>query len=359
MCKKIFHILIFISIPYLLLGQNLKSPAELMQMLNQSSLIYKIVGSTDDLDNESSGYLLSNRISLFKTDANSYIALDYLDVLKFDSLALYYYTLAQDCFAQKSYRQAVGFYKKILEYYPTISQIMAYMGQCYSLLNQNDSALYWYRKSIQNNYYDYLSHWLLSDFYYKNGNIKGAIYEVLLAHILNRNDGAIIKTANKYLNFANYRFISNNVRKPLSIKKSRNDSIIWCYFDFSEHPSWMSYLLYKALWRYEPGYREKMVKESDLPDFLLEEKECVFQMISSYFNIKNSGQEICQGTKDNGLVEKVLEASKSGYLNEMLLYELILPERPELVYYVNYDFLDRMIQYVWNHKVSRQLTALY
>ncbi len=359
MIKAIIFIIIILNCQYPLISQNLKSPAELMQMLNQSTMVYKLISFSKESDIENHRNLLSSRISLFPSDNNLYIALDFIDVLKDDSLAYYYYKKAQENFQHKLYRNSIEYYKKVLKIYPTISQIMAYIGHCYLYLNQQDSAIYWVSRSIQINYYDYFSHWLLSDLLYKVGNIKEAINEGLIAHILNRNDIEIIKSLNKYFNSFNYAFSSDIFRKPLRIEKNSYDSTILCFFDFSEHPSWMSYLLYKALWRYEPGYREKMIAHSKLPDFLLEERECVFQMISAYYNIKNNEHDKNVDIKENELVEQLIDASKNGYLNEMLLYELVLPEHPDFVYYINHDFMKGIIRYIWNYRVTRQLTALY
>ncbi len=356
---QILVYIIFFASAIILYCQPLKSPSELMQILNQSSNVYKIIGFSIANHQQQNKPLLSNNWSLFQSSDERFVTLDFRDVLESDSIMKIYYEIAQEHFRNKMYRESIEKYTYILQAYPHISQIMTYIGHCYSLLNLNDSAIYWYRESIRINYYDYLAHWFLSDTYFKRGNIKSAVYEILLAHILNRNDLRVIKTLNKYLNSINYRFNADYIRKPIKLHK-QNDSLIICYFDFDEHPAWMSYLLYKALWTYESGYREKMSEQSNFPA-LLEEKECVLQMLSSYFNIHNSLQDSDGNlkVKNNDIITGIIDASKSGYLNELLVYDFVLPEHPELVYQLNQEFFERICNYIWKFRITQQLTALH
>ena len=108
---------------------------------------------------------------------------------------------------------------------------------------------------------------------------------------------------------------------------SQEDNNVKIYFN----PDWLGYVLVKALWKYEPGYSEKMFGpgyEYQLVCFL-EEKEAIGSLLAH--------------NKKIGYIEQIID---DGFINEFILYEIVLKKSPNTLLPLQRDLFMRVVNYV-------------
>jgi len=88
----------------------------------------------------------------------------------------------------------------------------------------------------------------------------------------------------------------------------------------STDSKWLGYGLSKALWEFEPGYRQSMGVDSGEIS-TTEYKECLYVMLVSMENSKTNIKKIPQ-------LRILREAALNKHLNEYIMYEVVLPEHP-------------------------------
>jgi hypothetical protein len=127
-------------------------------------------------------------------------------------------------------------------------------------------------KAIEANYFDYMAHWFLGDAYHKAGTTEKAQKEILIANILNRNNPRIQNALGRI--YADSRLTYPEwVFSPRCDLKDLGNNKVSVKYD-QRYPEWLPYSLCKALWQFEPGYRESMLKDSQEHPAMIEEKEC-------------------------------------------------------------------------------------
>jgi tetratricopeptide (TPR) repeat protein len=345
-------------------AQKLNTTAELMHIANSSTLSYKISDFPDVsvmLNNQLP--ILSHGLYLSQTQSGDIILANYQSALRHNPEVFNLFLEAERNFAEKDIQKALDIYLQLIQINTGNSQLMTYIGHCYAMLGDNDLSKQWFENAIKTNYMDYAAHWFLSDIYYRTGDFERALNEITIAHILNRNDSKVMKSIAKYLNFGNYTFMDWKYNKPFNIHRDTTDSnTIWCKIDLTKHPAWMGYMICKALWTFEPGYREKMSEGASLPTVIIEEKECLIQLMVSYVNMLETSNTDSNANlvieKDKN-IENLLEAANSGFFNELIVYEFILTESPQYVFMLNKEFISRLADYFKKFRTKSSITAVY
>lgn len=326
MKKSLFLLCLIISISYSAYAQKLHTPAEIFKIMEASEITYS-------LD-------LFEKITPPKNRDNNLNFNDYYQVVEGKSVKSYKYEeneetqslhkKAELSFIKKDFKEARQMYLKILEIDPNYYTMMTYIGQTYEIERNYNEAMNWFQKSIDNNYIDYMAHWFLADLYFKTGNMDKAIDEITIAKILNRNNPRIeeslkrIYTANK-LKVKEWSF---NPQYEMEI----DDKTV----KISAHKVWLGYALVKALWVYEPGYREGMgVEKGEFST--LEEREGILALSSSLDkkNFKKFPElKAMQLAIDNEMIQ------------EYILYEMLLPDHPYAIRQMNQSTIEAMKNYV-------------
>jgi tetratricopeptide (TPR) repeat protein len=236
------------------------------------------------------------------------------------------YDSANTAFDQDKFDTSMIYYRRILKLYPGYYAFLTYIGDCFYLMQQYDSAVFYLDSAIKANYIDYSAHWFLADTYWKMDRRNDALKEITIAHILNRNHPDIKKGVQKYREGTGRKFDDWVFHPEYTIKKS-NDSV---FVNGTESP-WVLYGLVKALWKYEPGYAEDHVGNiyNDEDYFMTEEIEALSVTLSS--------EEIAD------LIDQVVQKN---YLTEFIFYEIILPETPLVALGMNNKFMESMVEYI-------------
>lgn len=103
---------------------------------------------------------------------------------------------------------------------------------------------------------------------------------------------------------------------------------------------WSGYGMAKALWEFEPGYKESMGIKNNKHS-TIEDRECLVALLVA---LENSKANI---DKDNQL--RILkDAVNNKYLNEYIFYEIFLPENPVIAYQLPEETILRIKDYILN-----------
>lgn len=235
---------------------------------------------------------------------------------------------------------AMLWYKMTLSLDSSLFHVITYIGQLYEKKNDYDNAILWYKKAISKNYIDYMAHWFLADAYMTRNDTKNAVDEIVIARILNRNHPRIKESMSRIFDKDKRNKEDWNFNPQVNITKISDTKI-----NISFDQSWSGYAMAKALWTYEPGYRESMGvpkgKYSIVEDF-----ECLTTMVLE--------QDIEKTKSDNdpqlSILQKVAYTEK---LPEYILYEIVLPQTPNVVYQLSEETILKIKDYVLNKRNTK------
>ena len=323
--KKILQLsFIFILIPIKLFSQEgnnyLLSSAEILKIMNDSKVIYKI-SFLENIDNF--------KFPEYKTISDQYyISMDdestNLLMYELSEEGMDIFNLGEEAYKEKNYDLAISCYKQILltdkDYFKTYT----YIGDMFYMKENYDSAKYYFNLAIEKNFIDYNAHWFLADTYKKNNEIELAVEKITLAHLLNRNHANMFNILKEYRSIDNNEWIEWDI-EPISNTYLQNDSVI-----IETTENWIGYALAEAVWKFEPEFREKLFGVNYDEGSLLYEKEAAG--IVANLNLEG--------------MKKINEIIEEGYFQEMLWYEILSKKYPTAVLFLHKEFLNRIIIYV-------------
>ena len=185
-----FFVLFFISSNVTLYCQKFHTPPEILLLISSSDITYSIDAvDVDDLEYSTYNLELVKHGTYRYKDKSGVIILDnFSNDYASDSDIWEDFNKAEKYFIKGYFSEARKYYKNIHKKIPENSQIITFIGQTYDLDKEYDKAVKWYKKAINANYFDYMAHWFLADVYYTEDKYKKALDEILIAHILNRNN---------------------------------------------------------------------------------------------------------------------------------------------------------------------------
>lgn len=333
MKKLILLFLIFISLPSV--SQDLHTPAEILKILEKSGISYEM-------------NILANPIKCIDKSDNL-VSHDYYRVITDSSIttfkykikpeALPYFEKAEFHFSNKNLDSARIYYEKVLESDPLYYKVMTFIGQMYGSLGNLEKSLEWYKKTIEVNYIDYLAHWLIADIYRMQGDLDNAVNEITIASILNRNNPRLKNLQSEIYKLAKLKTDDWCFNPQVEISSEGNTVKV----SFDE--AWIGYAMPKAIWRYEPGYKESMgVKENQFST--IEDKECLLNLIIALKNSKAN-------TKKYPDITNLKKAIDKGFITEYILYEILLPEHPFTASQFSEETISKIKDYILTVRHSK------
>lgn len=311
----------------LLYSQEIHSINEIIKILENSEITYKLDEATQRIYSPNRDNILNiNNSYRVKTDSGSKTIL-YKESLEVEELM----EEAEDYFKNDKMTEARMAYLKVLDSDPNYFKAMTYIGQTYGIQKELDKAEEWYKKSISNNFIDYMAHWFLADIYRMKGNLDYAVREITIAKILNRNNPRIQKSLDniyklKKLNYSNWVF--NPQCKVDSIDEK---SVV-----IKSDPNWMGYAIVEAVWMYEPGYKESMGFTTGRIS-LLRIKEGLFAL---YVGIDK------KNVKKYPEFQALKMIIENKQMDEFVFYENILPDYPGVAFQLTEDFIGKIADYI-------------
>lgn len=243
---------------------------------------------------------------------------------------------AESFFGSHQYAKARDAYTLALQQDPKLYSAMTYIAQTYGIEKNWDKAELWYKKAIEANYIDFLAHWMLADVYKVKGQKEKALEEISIAKVLNRNNPRL-EALRKEIYGLNGLNIKNWTFNP-QVRISR-DSVTG-NVNMVADSIWAIYASVQAAWLYEPKYKER-AKKSVMPETMF--RECLMGLLPFMENksLKDSVEVLKR-------LDKVLTADK---LEEFIFYEIILPDNPALIFYLDKKQIESLKDYViWANK---------
>jgi tetratricopeptide (TPR) repeat protein len=189
----------------------------------------------------------------------------------------------------------------------------------------------WYRKAIQKNHLDFMARWFLADAMLDAKDPKGALQEITVAHILNRNNPRI-------LNSFNTIYAANKLKTPTWTFNPQYsiDSIGPKKVKVDFDGDWLGYALVKTVWRYEPGYAESM-GGTRTEISTNQEREALLNLM-----LPKDKKEIKKMPELNALQM----AMDKDLINAYIFYEIILPQYPRVASNLEPAFIEEIKEYV-------------
>ena len=319
--NKIIIVLLILLSTTALSQNDLHPPAEIMEIMENSDIIYEI-----SIDSVVVPDLIPSQTQMFQyyqVKDSTGIMLGYYDLS--DSLVALLQTSAE-AKLQDDPIAALELYQKIIEYDSNYNKVYTWIGNTYYMMNQLDSAEYYFKKALRLNPIDYQAHWFLADTYYNLGAHEKARQHILRAHLYNTTYEIIKNRLKEYSAKTVDPWLDWSFTPRYKITESDSMIKIVC------EPEWLAYTLVKAVWKCEPGYAQSMI--GSLYDSLnltsnTEEKEAIANHLTQNDSL--------------ALLENIIA---DGYINEFIYYEIWAPRYPLVLLTLPENQINRIIEYV-------------
>lgn len=331
-------------------SEDILSPEEIIKIMTDSKFRYNIETLNDSIEYNFSNNLTTNHVYQDKSDKNIKLL---FSELSDDEKVIF--EKAENNFQHNMYYQARQYYKELISKNEKLYFINTYIGQSFEAEKKYDDAEDWYRLSINKNYIDYMAHWFLADILILKNQKKEALNEIILAHLLNRNNPRIIKSMKRIFSKNDYSF-DEFVFNP----QYKIDSISSTEYNIKfKNSTWMFYAMTKALRQYEPNYNGS--KQKINLDVINLEKEALLGLIILYKkriedknNAENDNKEDIEDEFNNLNIEavKVTEAFDNNLLGEFILYEIILPNYPNIILTFDDKMIANLVDYFLKNKIK-------
>ena len=310
-------------------SQEIHSPVEIMQILETSDVSYVLHTLETEIETPDRSTLLTTVGYYRKIENDQIQTLEYL--LSEEGYA--HYTKAEELFEAKAYAEAKEMYLKLLETDPNYYTAMTFIGQINGIEGDFETAIEWYKKSIDNNYIDYLAHWFLADAYASLDQPKKALKEITVAQILNRNNLRIQASFKRIYEQNKLKAPDWSFTPQIKLEEGEEGEAN-IYF----HADWLGYSLAKALWKFEPGYSESMgVAPGTLST--IEEREAIASLAITLIDDKKK-------TKKHPEFNALVQAVMGKMSDEFIFYEIILPDYPDVAFQLSEEFIEDIRDYV-------------
>jgi len=329
--KRLISFLLITLIFQIGFGQKLHSPAELLKIMSDSKLSFQIDILKKEIQcSDKSEKLNYHSYYRLSTDSGLYtFTYKIRDDVKpvFDKAEAFFQSGISD--------SAIFYYKETLKADSTLYNVMTYIGQVYGSKKDYQNAIAWYEKAISKNYIDYMAHWFLADTYLDMKDTKNALDEITIAQILNRNNLRIKKSLTYIFEKAKMSTDDWCFNPQVEINKISDTKI-----NISANEKWLAYAMAKAIWNFEPGYKESMgVAPGQYST--IEDKEC---LVSLLIGLENSKTKI----KNDPQLSILKKATEKKYLDEYILYEIVLPENPLVAFQLPEKTILNIKDYILN-----------
>lgn len=308
-------------------GQQIHTPAEIYKIMEKSPISYELNELKEVITPPDRSENLNYNHYYRAIENNSIVTYKY----NISDSAKIWLSKAEKHFNNREFSLARDYYIKTLEVDSTYFQVMTYIGQTYGIQKQWDKAIEWYQKTIKLNYIDYMAHWFLADAYKVNGEIEKALDEITIAFILNRNNPRIKKSLDEIYKLNKLKYNEWTFTPQMKI-----DSVGINKVKISFDIDWLGYAMVKALWEYEPGYRESMgVGKGSFST--IEEKEAFVSLMNPLKKKK---------IKKNPVFKALYDAVNKEMIDEFIIFEIVLPEHPFVAYQFDEKFINHIKNYV-------------
>lgn len=312
-----------------LTAQEIHSPAEIIKIMEASKLSYSIKILEKKLECQDYSKRL-NYHDVYRVQDGDQLK---TNNIKPNKKAASFLSKAEKYFQLNELDSALAFYQYTLNADSTVYTAMTYIGQIYGIRKDYPNAILWYKKAIRKNYIDYMAHWFLADIYTSTNRVNDAVDEIVIAKILNRNNPRIQNAMEAIFTKAKIHYEDWCFNPQYELGKNADSSI-----NVTADEKWLGFALVKAVWEYEPGYRESMgVAKNNYA--IIEDRESI---LSLYMGLTNSKTKFNKDPQFK-VLKKALDEK---FMDPYIIYEIILPKTPSAAYQLSEEVINLMKEYV-------------
>jgi tetratricopeptide (TPR) repeat protein len=317
------------------MAEKIHEPSEILKMLMDSKIKYEVKMLKTPVPSKDYSKKV-NALNFYRVVTDSTITT--VNYTLRDS-AQHYFDKAESFFDSNP-DSALIYYTLMRTAQPELYFGLTYTGQLFERKGEFRTAIEWYKQSINVNYIDYMAHWFLADAYVATGELDKALDEILIAQILNRNNERIKKSLVTILKKSKLKTEDWYFNPQVILSKDSDNKV-----NVEMGSQWFGYGMAKALWEFEPGYRQSMGVDSGEIS-TTEYKECLFCQVVSMENSKLKIKKIPQ-------FRILKDAAYNKHLNEYILYEIILPEIPFVACQLSEESISDIKDYLINVRYKK------
>lgn len=245
--------------------------------------------------------------------------------------------LAWEALLMEEADTAMFIFEEVLKLSPMYTPAMTGVGQSLELMGDFRGAISWYRKAFALNPIDYIACWSLGRALHQVGSFDSATTYLIHAWILNRNSNDILRDLNRIAGGKNQKVNDWSWVPQYRISDQEGKVVV------SYKPAWMGYALCQAVWNAEPGFSQSRDISGDRAMF--RERECLSCLVNTM------GSDETGAAPDPGLVA-FRTALEKKLAMEFILFEILLPANPDMVFLLDDQRIQRLIAYV---KITRMM----
>lgn len=334
--KYIFYIFIYICLynNFLTAQSQLNTPLEILTFMQASGTKYQ-VEELRSPPTSRNGSVLPHGAYLEIMDGKAYTK-EYKNALSEDTKKWVAEATQLLSVEKPNHGKARNLYQKALARFPENAQLYTLIGETYFYEKKYAEAKINLDKALVINPIDYLARWLLAEILLVEGKTEAALEGISLAHFYNRNQPRLLRRLVEMYAQAGKKYQTGWGFEPFYKNYREADSTVV----ISAQGVWLTYAMYKAVWEFEPGYIFIKAQQS-VSDYLVhQEMEAVVGMYLTFSNLDEKDRRPYPSIL---YLEKALDAEM---LEEYVLYEIILTERPALSNYLTPEFVKRLIKYL-------------
>lgn len=234
-----------------------------------------------------------------------------------------------------NYKKIIKLLEKVLKAHPKNAQVYTLLGETYFQQQNYPKAKTQFEKAIALNPIDCIARWQLGEILLLENQTDSALQTITLAHLYNRNQPRLLlRMRDLYIRYGfNYEHAWGF--SPLYQNYRDKGNII-----VRAEGIWLTYAMYKAVWEYEPDYLYIKSKQA-VSDYLFhQEMEAVLGTYMTYSKLEDADKKVYPAIR---ALETALD---NEMLEEYIMYEIILVERPSLAYYLTPEFTERLFAYI-------------
>lgn len=336
MVKYILTVVLLVVLSSETYAQKLHTSIEILKMATDSKLTYSFEALNEEIKCIDYSDNIIDQFSYRVTTDSGLFTYPF----QVEGKAKVWLDKAESHFAGGNADSALFYYKLAIDVDPKLYFVMTYIGQVYGQKGEYDNAIEWYKKAIRNNYIDYMAHWFLADTYLLTDNLADAVEEITIAQILNRNNPRIKKALATIFKRDKRNTEDWCFNPQVTVKKVSDTKI-----SVAASGEWTGYAIAKALWEYEPGYKESMgVRPGQYST--LEDKESLLTVLVTMENVKNEPPKNIKYDFTGPQFTRLYDAVYNKYFNEYILFEIVLPRTPQVTYQLPEADINRIKEYL-------------
>ena len=304
-----------------IVGDEVNPVATVFQVMDESHLIYLL----DMLDPDTMPLppepVVLGAFELFVDSSGE------IDRFVLSDSAVALFTAADAAFEAEYWETALGLYRELGLMEPGYTYVMTLVGHCFFMMGQHDSAVHYFGQALAANPVDYDALWFLGDALWMTGDTAGAVANLTRAHLLNVNHSLVAFRLRLLCEATGDPWEEWTFEPQYALKDGGDTIYVWVA------PDWMGYGFAKAIWLYEPGYREMLTDhpEGTLAARLAEEEEALLCQVAMPADDRDA---------------RLAKILADGYLAEFVCYEILARKIPHLMMQLTDQQRERILEYV-------------